>query len=488
MSSAGTRLLSGALWSYGLQLATVVAQLGYAATTSRIASPSAFGDYSVALSIMALVNLLGSGGLSQTAARTPEVSAQHTRPLAAYALALGTAAAIFTLATNSLWVALWRAPSASGTVNVLALSAFIVPILSLCNGIFRRLGKFRSLALITFLSNVIGMIVGLFFVGLFRSPESLAVSAIVGQFGTAGWAIWKLRNLLVPSKFSFRAESILFSTKLVAISVVQYVSGNGPRWSVSHFVGTATLGAWNRADVLTTIPFSQVQAALLQVIYPEFRRYQPGTPEARQAWLDMLTLTSWLTLPAGAVVAAVGPPMTEILLGPGWGQAAAFIPILAVLGGIQPLVMLLSAALESSALFKPIWLSECVALLLSLAGAVYVSLHQFGLAALITMAAASFVRHAIHIGYAVRVRALPGLQIFKVYVFAVTFAASLFLSLSLIVAPRPATSVTQIGGALLLLAIVAGCALLRHRLPPILVARRRHMFAFKPGEKMEVER
>lgn len=433
MSSIGRRLATGASWVYGLQLLTVAVQLGYAALTSRLADPSVFGAYSIALSIAAFVNLLGSGGLAQTAARAPDASRSSTRPLATYALLIGGGAALFTLMTAGLWSALWAAPHAAGPVRLLAVSALILPMLSLSSGLLRREGVFRELAVATFVANVIGMVIGAGAVLVFRSPESLAVSAIVGQWGTFIWAAARLRGALIPGRLTLRSDNVRFSSKIVAVSIVQYVSGNAPRWSVSQFIGTAVLGAWNRADVLSTVPFAQLQNALMQVIYPEFRRYPVGSTAARSAWVDMLGLVAWLTLPIGAFVAGLGPVVVGVVLGPGWAQAASILPLLAVLGALQPLMVLFAGALESASLFRAIWLAEALAFLISAAGVLLVLVRREYEFAILAMIAATVVRHVVHLLQAQRLKAVSLLAVTVGYAQPLAFAVVLYLALRLVV-------------------------------------------------------
>jgi O-antigen/teichoic acid export membrane protein len=465
--------MAGASWVYGLQLLTVVVQLAYAALTSRLAEPGVFGAYSVALSIAALVNLLGSGGLSQTAARAPDAERSSTRPLATYALLLGVAAALFTLATADLWSAFWGAPQASGAVRLLAASALVMPFLSLSTGLLRRQGVFRQMAIATFAANVVGMIVGAAAVLVFRSPESLAVSAIVGQWGTLLWAVTRLRGGLLPGRLALRSDNVQFSTKLVAVSVFQYISGNAPRWSVSQFVGAGVLGAWNRADVLSTIPFSQLQNALMQVIYPEFRRYEVGTSAARAAWLDMLTLVAWLTLPVGAVIAGVGPEVVRLALGPGWELAGQILPLLAVLGAVQPLMILLAGALEAAALFKAIWLSEAVAFVLSAVGVAMVAVHQQYVFALLALIAAMIGRHVVHIVQAHRVRALGLRQLALGYAQPAAFALVLYGSLVVLFHDFGFGSVRVAAGLVGLAVLVVWVGATRRFFPPLEILRRR---------------
>jgi O-antigen/teichoic acid export membrane protein len=473
MSSIGRRLAAGAGWVYGLQLLTVIVQLGYAALTSRLADPSVFGAYSVALSIAAFVNLLGSGGLAQTAARAPDADRSSTRPLATYALLIGGAAALFTLGTAGMWSALWAAPQAAGPVRLLAVSALILPMLSLSSGLLRREGVFRDLAVATFVANVIGMAIGAGAVLLFKSPESLAVSAIVGQWGTFIWAAGRLRGALVPGRLALRSDNVRFSTKIVAVSIVQYVSGNAPRWSVSQFIGTAVLGAWNRADVLSTVPFSQLQNALMQVIYPEFRRYPVGSVAARSAWLDMLGLVAWLTLPIGAVMAGIGPVLVGVVLGPGWDQAARILPLLAVLGALQPLMVLFAGALESASLFRAIWAAEALAFLISATGVVLVLVHREYEFAILAMIAATVVRHIVHLLHARRLGALGLVEVAIGYAQPLAFAVVLYLALYLLLASADGSIVELVLGLVGLVTLGLWIFGRRRSFGPLAILRRR---------------
>lgn len=473
MSSAGRRLAKGASWVYGLQLLTVIVQLGYAALTSRAADPTVFGAYSVALSIAAFVNLLGSGGLAQTAARASDADHASTRPLATYALLIGIGAAVFTLVTAGLWSELWAAPNAAGAVRLLALSALVLPLLSLSNGLLRREGLFRELALATFFANLLGMIIGAVAVTVFRTPESLAVSAIVGQWGTLLWAAGRLRGRLLPGPLSLVSDNVRFSTKIVAVSVFQYISGNAPRWSVSHFIGTAVLGSWNRADVLSTVPFSQLQNALMQVIYPEFRRYAVGTPAARAAWLDMLSLVAWLTLPLGAVLAGVGPTAVSLILGPGWGQAAEILPLLALLGALQPLMVLFAGVLESASLFRAIWIGEVLAFFLSAAGVALVIMSREYTFAIVAMILATLFRHIVHLLQARKLGALSLLDVARGYSHPVVFALIAYgCSFALIQGAIGSATGLVVGGVGIALLLIWVCRT-RRDFGPLRILRRR---------------
>lgn len=157
----GTRLWQGAAWLYGAQVVTVIAQFAYAAVTSRFVSDDGFGIYAVALSVTGFVTLIASGGLGQSVGRMSSVDTDRLRSLITYAAILGTASAVFTIATAKAWAQLWNAPDAIPLIRWYAITAFLAPISGLATGLTRRIGRFRALSISTILSNITGMAIGL---------------------------------------------------------------------------------------------------------------------------------------------------------------------------------------------------------------------------------------------------------------------------------------------------------------------------------------
>lgn len=331
----------------------------YAAITSRLIAPDGFAAYGVALAVGALTLLLAHGGLGQVIGRMEETTPQRIRSLACYALILGLLGAILLYLTAGFWAGIWGTAAAKDPIRVMSVAVMIAPILGLSAGLLRRQGRFRFLSISTFACTCLGMCLGLIAVFTWRTSSSLLIASIVGQFLTLVLCAGANIRLLFGAFLLRRsAADLVFSWKITATSLLSYCNGNIGKLAVSNFLPPGSLGHWNRADVITTVPFMQIQNAVIQTVYPEFRHDLKSGKRAKVVWVDLLTVVAWVVLPTAAVCSAVVPYVATFLFGPGWEDAVRLTWILAIVGGIQIVSTVLASAVEALGRFRLIWFTN----------------------------------------------------------------------------------------------------------------------------------
>ena len=356
-------ILLGTAWTYGAQVSTIVIQFAYAAITSRVVGASGFGTYGVALSVAALISILANGGLGQAVGRMQILESGRLRALGLYAGILGVSGAAILFASADLWAALWSAPEASEPTRWLCLSALLAPWMGLVSGLLRRQNRFRLLAIIVLLSNVGGMALGTVAVMRWANSSSLLVSPILAILLVAAAGFVSNRSLLFGrAKLANASGDIAFSWKLTLASLLSYLNGNVGKLAVSRALGLSALGQWNRADVVTSVPFLQVQGAMINAIYPEFRHDIRGPGRAATAWPDLLTLVAWLSLPIAATGSILVPYLVPIFFGPGWELAAQLSAMLSLIAGVQVVTTVLASAIEALGKFAWIWSTQLILL------------------------------------------------------------------------------------------------------------------------------
>ena len=364
--ASARRLASGAAWTYGSQLVAIVAQFGYAAVTSRLVDPGQFGIYAITLAITALVTLIATGGLGQTVGRMQVVEPMTIRALCTLALLLGLASAAVLGLAAPLWAALWSTPAATPSIAVMAISAFTAPFYGLVTGLVRRLGQFRLLAGQQLAGTLAGMAAGVGAVLVLRSDVSLLVSPILAQLLTTVFCSWSARSYLGLGRLRSAMAELAFSARLTVASLLSYGVGNIPRIVATNVLGASAIGYWNRAEVVSIIPFQQVQTALIQTIYPEFRHDRDDAERARRVWTDLLVVTGWGMMIIAAVGALAVPPLVLILLGPQWGVARTLVPVLMFAGAVQAVGTILASAIEAIGRFRWVWATQIVLLVLQI--------------------------------------------------------------------------------------------------------------------------
>lgn len=425
--SRSKKLIHGASWLYGSQLASVVAQFVYAAIVSRLVSPDGFGTYSVALSVAALATLVAGGGFNQAVGRMKELNKSVLRSLVSYCVFIGIFVGIVQIITAGFWANLWGVPEAKIPIMWLAIATVTSPFLALSTGVLQRLGKFKPLAIITFIANIAGMVVGVFAVMIYRNASSLLVSAIIAQITIVFCGFMMSEKLITGlAKFRHGADEMIFSAKSTFSNLLSYLAGNIPRIAVGRFVGVGSLGQLNRSSTVTTLPFSQVQTALIQAVYPQFRHERDNPERAKVVWTEMLVLIGWLVIPAGAIAAAVIPNLIPVIFGPGWTEASYLAVPLSIAGAILILTSLLSSALTSLGEFKIIWWIQVIIVSLQTGVFFLVMITRSVMPLVIGIIFAALIEHAIGLSYLTRKRYLDIRIICVNYSFATIFGGVLW--------------------------------------------------------------
>lgn len=474
--STGRRLLAGAAWVYGAQLATVAVQFIYAAIASRSVAPAEFGAYAVALSVTGLVSLLAAGGLGETVSRMVDLQRDRLRALVTYSLILGAAGGLTLYLSAPMWVWLWGVDSALEPIRWLAISSVVSPFLGLSTGLMARSGRFRQLALITVASNVTGIVVGAVAVVIWRSASSLVVSVAVPPILIMlGSMLATDGQLLGLAKLSQGSGDIGYSGKLTFARCLQYATGNITKLSMTRGINAASLGYWNRAEVLTLIPFQQIQSALIGVAYPEFRHDIADSVRAKTVWTDMLILVIWIVLILSAGMAVLVPPLVPVLFGDRWEVTASLAGPLAIAGGLQVVSAMLASAIEVLGRFRWIWSTDAILIAIQVVAGVFIFVYKNIFIAVIALLLTNVIRHGWQIWLAGRYGYLDvarllfhylGAMMFSVLVAIVTWSV---LQLGLAAPRYPMCGVLAI---LLVGGVAAIVFRIRERLPLVVLVRK----------------
>ncbi|MGN6446089.1 oligosaccharide flippase family protein [Amnibacterium sp.] len=466
----------GAIWNYSAQIATVLAQVAYAAVTSRLLAPHDFGAFAAGTASVALINLVSMAGMPQVVGRMTDLHPDRLVGLLAYAGVIGLGAGALTFFGAPLWATVWGVPAAVPVLHVLALTSVITPFVALGNGLALRLGLFKRLAAATVAANVGGMALGAVFVLLWRAPDSLAVAQVISLLGVATIVLTQTRSHF-RGRFRLRTTlaDVSYSTKTLVSALLTYCASTVGKVGVSQALGPVPLGNWNRADAITTNPFFLLGSAITQAVYPEFRHDIEDRTRTRRVWSDLLGVLGWVCVPLGVFVAVIAPFAARILLGDGWGLAGQYASILAIIGGLQPVVFMLVSGFEALGRFSWNWSGYVISLVVNvLSAGAAVILHSVWPVFIGTLVSFA-IMHPVHLLLANREGLVDLRRVGRHYAeiagFSLGFAVVLWtlLHVPTVLAISPVLLI-----AVLLFAVVGTLLLLkrRDRFPPVVLARR----------------
>lgn len=351
-------------------IVVMLVQLGYAAASSRILEPPAFGAYAVALAGVGLLSVLAGASLELSAARRDEDTADVDRALLGAGASLGIVAMAFGVLVAPAWAQLWAVPDSTTLTRLMCLGLPVVAVQSVYNGVLRRQGLTTRVAAANVTGQLVGIGVGLAAVVSARAPWSLTIGFLV-----AGATTILVTARRVPSDRRFplfsprhARKDINYAVRASGMNLLRMSSQNISGWSISRFAGTDALGAYNRATSLITAPLTALQASFNYALFPELR---PDGPVSRNqsAFTEIMILISWPVIVAGGIGYFAAPPFLELLLGPGWSEAVSLAGI-AVLLGVMPMIGVpLGTAFEALGRFRVTVIGWIIATICTLLGA-----------------------------------------------------------------------------------------------------------------------
>ncbi|MEP6657670.1 MAG: oligosaccharide flippase family protein [Betaproteobacteria bacterium] len=333
-------MVSGAGWMIlykvlerGIALASVM-------VLARLLVPSDFGVMALAMSVLALLEILGSFGFDTALIQRQDAARAHFDAVWTFNVALGLAMALAMAALAWPLAALYGDPRLVGVMLVLAGARAIQGFENVGIVRFRKDLQFdREFRFLLARRLATSVLVTIPLAFVFRSYWAL----LAGNFGGTCIAV-----LLSYAMHPYRPrvatagirELLQFSKWLFMTAVVEALHQRMADLIVGRFAGTAALGSLAMAREIARIPREMV-APVHRAVFPGYVSLAGDIALLRHSYLRVTSVLMLLALPAAAGLCLLAGRVVPLLLGTQWLAAVPLVQLLA-LNGV--LLVLLSTA------------------------------------------------------------------------------------------------------------------------------------------------
>jgi lipopolysaccharide exporter len=345
------RTWSGLQWTYGAALLGALLQLGYTAAMGRLLSPSDFGVLAMAGVFLRFGQYFAEMGMGAALVQAPLMSASKVRTAFAMNLALSLAVAIAFVALADLVRHLLDDPVIVPVVQVLAFGMVLGALGTTAQSLLRRELRFQRLAVNQLISFVFGyLLVGLSLAVLGAGVWSL-VAAHLSQELVRSLLDLAARPHPVRGGWS-RADAtslFRFGGRVSVIGFAEFLGTSLDTLVIGRVAGGERLGQYNRAFLLVNLPLEQLLRGVQQVLFPAFSRIQEQRERLSRVYWSAFGIAAAILIPTATGIAWAAAPLTLVLLGGQWGEAAQIVPFLAVGAAVGLLALLAAIICESTA-------------------------------------------------------------------------------------------------------------------------------------------
>ncbi len=344
-------------WSFADQLILQIIRIAISAVLARLILPSEFGLLAMASSTLGIFVLFKNFGLGAAIIQKKEVSKNHLDSLFWFNIFLSVIVSIIILLSSPYIAEFYDEPKVKQIFYALALLFIIGSFSTIPDSLIRKQLRFkeffiRNLAVLIF-GGIVAIIAAYFGLGVWalviRNYINL-IFAIYINFKMVQWRPslhFKWNEILPYMKFSF---------PLFLDNVLNYFVRNSDNILVGKQLGKTTLGYYNRAYGLMTMPLNKITFSVSRVLFPAFSRDQTNKEKIWSNYLKIIHLTAYVSFPLMLSLFLLADEIIIGLYGKNWAPSVPMFKGLALIGAIQTIGSYMGTVFQSIGKTKLIFL------------------------------------------------------------------------------------------------------------------------------------
>ncbi|MGE0428263.1 MAG: lipopolysaccharide biosynthesis protein [Hydrogenophaga sp.] len=331
-NSTQKQMAKGAVWMILFKL--VERGLGLISTLilARLLAPQDFGVVAMALSFIAMAELLSAFSFDTAIIQNQSATPAHYNSAWTCSFLLGIGITLLMIAMAYPIAAFYRSPELMWVVIALAFGPLFtgaqnIGVVAFLKELdFRKEFRFQvSRKLISF-----AIVVPLAFA--FRSYWALVAGILVSKL--AGTVISYLMHPYRPRLDLSKARELFnFSRWLLINNFAGFFKERSADFFIGRISGPQALGTYNIAYELAHLPTTEIGAPINRALLPGFARLDQPTDIAH-AYANAVQLLSLIALPVATCIYILAPFLIPVLLGNKWLAAVPLMQLLAFNGAL----------------------------------------------------------------------------------------------------------------------------------------------------------
>lgn len=322
---------------------TLIAQTGaFAISTvgtvvlARLLTPRDFGLVTMVLAFSFLLQNFGINGFIEAIIQREQIDHKQVSTLWWINVCIILGLTLLFMASAPVIAWFYREPLLKPIVVVMAMSILLGGVSTQHQALLRRNMEFAKIAACD----------------LAATLASLSIAILLAYRGWGYWALvsrWVAAPLVItagawllcrwrpgaPARGTDVGPMLRFAFHTYGNFVLFYFSKTADKILVGRFLGSQSLGSYDRAYQLSNMLPSQLLSPLNSVAMPAFSRLASEPAQYRHTYLRLLSILAFVGMPLSAVLTLTGSDLILLVLGPQWKSAGQIFPLFGLSIGVM---------------------------------------------------------------------------------------------------------------------------------------------------------
>jgi PST family polysaccharide transporter len=305
------RTISGAFITSAAQGTQFVLSLASIMVLARLLTPKDFGLFAMVTAVMGYLRVFKDAGLSTATVQREGITHAQVSNLFWINVAISGLISLILAAGSPIIAWFYREPRLVAISLVLSSTFFLSGLTIQHTALLNRQMRFKAVAFIQVGSLLTGVVVGIVMAWLNYNYWALVFSNLItvaAAVPLTWFAIpWRPQ---APSRHSGIRSLLSFGANMATGGFIYSLARGADGLLIGRFYGANSIGLYSRASALLNRPMDQFLATISSVFVPTLSRVQTQPERYRRVFLQ-----TYETI-------ALARPLTLVVLGPKWEQAA----------------------------------------------------------------------------------------------------------------------------------------------------------------------
>ena len=333
------KVIRGGFWVFALRITQQVFSLVRLIILARILSPNDFGLMGIALVTMATLEIFSRTGFQAALIQKKEDIRCYLNSAWTVLILRG-----FILFTILYFIAPYAAiffnvPDAKPIIQIIGFSLLFQEFTNIGIIYFQKELEFNKQFLYQLSGTLADFFVAVSAAIILRSIWALVFGMLAGNFVKC-----VLSYIIISYKprlsldFGKAKELFSFGKWILGSSILVFLLTQGDDIFVGKLLGATALGFYQIAYRISNIPATEITHVVSQVTFPAYSKLQDDLIKLKEAYLRVLQVIAFLSLPIAGLIFVLAPDFTRIFLGEKWMPMVPSIQVLVWWGVIRGLV------------------------------------------------------------------------------------------------------------------------------------------------------
>ncbi|MBC7603996.1 MAG: lipopolysaccharide biosynthesis protein [Ramlibacter sp.] len=357
---------------------------------ARLLTPADFGLVAMAMSVVALIELMGAFGFDTALIQRQDATREHFDTAWTFGVLFGIASALLLIAAAVPAAEFYRDPRITLILPALAIGALLQGFENVGPVLFRKSLDFTSEFIFLLAKRLAGFAVTVSLALLYRNFWALVAGIITSKL-IATVISYVMHSYRPRFSLAARADLFHFSKWLFISNLLRFSQENADKFILGRAIGPRDLGIYNVASEIAALPATVLIAPINRAVFPAYAKLLDSSSQLQIVFLQVVGNVAIIATPLAFGIACLAEPVVAVLLGPQWAEAVPLLRIFVAVGLVGALQSNLFSLLLAQGHAKANTMMALALLILYLPAVTFASVHAGAVGAAWTHLVMAFV-------------------------------------------------------------------------------------------------